>query len=83
MYPESRWSTTSSTPPDSPTASMFVNRWSNVRGYLLNDSASVAPPCTSTAMRAVTSRSVLESFCSDRICRHCAIGRPASTIVEN
>src|SRR2546421_12130210 len=62
---------------------MLVNRWSKVLGYLPNDSASVAPPWTSAAMRAVTSRSVLESFCSDRICRHWAIGRPASIIVEN
>jgi transposase len=31
----------------------------------------------------VTSRRFLESLCSERIARHCAIGRPASTIVEN
>ena len=60
-----------------------MNRSSKTLGYLRNDSASVAPPSTSRAIRPVTSRSVFESLCSDRIERHCAIGSPASTIVEN
>src|SRR5919106_4498641 len=83
MYVDSRCRQTSSTPPDSPTASMLTNRLSKVFGYLPKDSASVAPPWTSLPMRVVTSRRTLDSLCSDRIDRHCAMGRPAATIVEN
>jgi hypothetical protein len=62
---------------------MFVNRSLKTFGYFRNDSAKVAPPSTSRAILPVTSRRFLESLCSERIARHCAIGRPASTIVEN
>ena len=73
----------SSTPPDSPTWSMLVKRSLKTFGYFRKDSASVAPPSTSRAILPVTSLSALESPCSARIARHWAIGRPASTMVEN
>src|SRR3989442_2292251 len=62
---------------------MLVNRSLKTLGYFRKDSASVEPPSTSRAILLVTSRRALESLCSERIERHCAIGRPASTIVEN
>jgi len=60
-----------------------VNRSFEDLGIFAERLGERGPPSTSRAILPVTSRRALESLCSERIARHCAIGRPASTIVEN
>src|SRR4029077_10270103 len=70
-------------PPDSPAATMLVNRLSNAFGCLRMASASEEPDSTSLRTCWMTAWKVRFSSWSQRISRHWTIGRPASSITEN
>src|SRR5690606_29027633 len=70
-------------PPASPAATRLQNSWSNTLGCLAIDSLSDLPDSTSPLTLPRIPPKCLFSACPDSMSRHCTIGRPASTMVEN
>ena len=70
-------------PPDSPAATMLVNRSLKALGCFFIASASEEPDSTSERTWLMIVWKVRFSSWSPRISRHCTRGRPASSITEN